>query len=170
MKQLFASMLALLLFTNSLFSEDIKGFWKTIDDKTGKAQSIIAIYPFQDKYYGRIIATYDDKGKIKESLSNPIEKAPGVKGNPYYIGLDIIWDLKKDNDKFTRGKILDPEQGKVYVAEAWKKNGKLNVRGEILFLYRDQEWLPVKESDLPKEMPKVDLNNLTPRIPEVRKS
>lgn len=159
-----------LSIANTCFSEDIKGFWKTISDETKKPQSLVAIYPYQNKYYGRLIATYDDQGKILDSIENPITKAPGVKGHPYYSGLDFIWDLEKEGDKYTNGIILDPQKGYEYSAEVWIENGDLVVRGELFFIGKNQVWPKATESDFPQGFKKPDLSKLVPKIPEVIES
>lgn len=163
------SLFCLFAISSSLMAEEITGLWKTVDEKTGKEQSIVAIYEYKGKYYGRLIATFDENGKIEDSIYSPKERAPGVEGNPYYSGLDIIWDLQKGGSRYTDGEILDPEKGKVYDAEAWIKDGKLIVRGEILFIGRNQEWPPAKDSDFPPDFKKPDFTKFVPSIPKVKK-
>lgn len=150
-------------------AEDITGFWKTIDENSGKAQSIIAIYPYQGKYYGRIVGTYNDNGAIKDSIYQPKERAPGVLGNPYYAGLDIIWNLQNTGAKFTNGQILDPQKGRIYGAEMWLKNGSLVVRGKLFVFGRNQTWFPVAESEFTAQFVKPDLTTFVPVIPRVKK-
>ncbi len=156
-----------LIFNVSLFADEIVGFWKTISDETKKPESIVAIYKYKNKYYGRLIATYDDDGHILDTIENPKTKAPAVKGNPYYSGLDFIWDLEKAGSKYENGVILDPQKGDEYAAEAWIENGNLVVRGEILFLGKNQTWPKAKDSDFPAGFKKPDLRALVPKIPEV---
>jgi uncharacterized protein (DUF2147 family) len=150
-----------------LEAEEIIGFWKTVDEHTSKVQSVVAIYQYQGKYYGRIIATYDQSGKMADSIYAPKERAPGVKGHPYYAGLDIIYDIQKEGDRYKEGKIIDPEQGKEYDAELWLQDGNLIVRGEILVFGRNQTWPPAQESDFPPDFKKPDLTQLVPRIPQL---
>lgn len=168
MKRIFLFCLCLLFSPAlSLFGDDITGFWKTIDDKTGQPQSIVAIYPYQGKYFGRLIVTFDEKGNIEDTIDKATTKAPGVVGNPYYAGLDIIWDLKPEGGgKFTDGEILDPERGRVYGAEVWRKDNNLIVRGKVLFLGRNQTWPPAGEADFPPHFKKPDLQALVPVIPK----
>lgn len=162
--------LFLILFGLRLSAQDdIVGFWKTIDEKSGKAQSIMAVYEYHHKYYGRIIATYDDSGKLSDTIYSPKDRAPGVEGEPYYAGMDIIWHLKKKDDKYLDGEILDPEQGKVYDAELWVEDGQLVVRGKILFFGRNQKWPPVDDSELAGDFKKPDLEKMVPAIPKVKK-
>lgn len=157
------------LFTLNVLAQDVVGFWKTIDDKTGKPQSIVAIYEYQGKYFGRIIATYNDQGKFKDTIYLAKERAPGVEGNPHYAGMDIIWDLEKDKNgsKYKSGSILDPLHGRIYDAEIWVENGKLVVRGKILFLGRNQTWPPVNLSEFPQGFKIPELHTLIPAIPTV---
>ena len=62
------------------------------------------------------------------------------------IGMEIIQDMKANNDEFKDGTILDPENGNVYDCKLWvDKEGQLRVRGYILFLYRTQTWLPATD-------------------------
>ncbi|MGE5195811.1 MAG: DUF2147 domain-containing protein [Anaerolineae bacterium] len=160
------SLFCILTLCTTLIAEDIAGFWKSINDKSGKPESIIAIYKYQDKYYGRIIGTFDDAGKMDDSIYNPKGRAPGVKGNPFYCGMDIIWDLHHKGSKY-KGKILDPQKGNVYNAQLWVKNGNLIVRGEILFFGRNETWPPAVDSDFPRGFKKPDVAKFDPLIPEV---
>ena len=110
---------------------NVTGYWTTIDDETKEAKSVVQIYEYQGKIYGRVV----------ELLKNPGAKAR-IKGSPAIKGLTIIWDLEKDGDTYSGGEILDPQKGKVYGCEIWREGRKLIVRGKIAFLGRNQTWLP----------------------------
>lgn len=110
---------------------NVTGYWTTVDDETQEAKSVVQIYEYQGKIYGRVV----------ELLKNPGAKAK-IKGNPAIKGLTIIWDLEKDGDTYSGGEILDPQKGKVYGCEIWREGKKLIVRGKIAFLGRNQTWLP----------------------------
>lgn len=161
-----------IFFLNTLAADQgVIGFWKTINDKTGKPESIIGIYQYNGKYYGRIIATYNDDGQtINDTMQNPKDKAPGVEGDAYYSGMDIMWDLKDQGDKFTDGKILDPREGKIYNAEMWLQNNNLVVRGEIWVFGENQTWVPARDTDFPPSFQKPDLARFVPQIPKVKES
>ncbi|MFI5343605.1 MAG: DUF2147 domain-containing protein [Chlamydiales bacterium] len=146
----------------------VTGFWQTMDDKTGRPQSIVALYPYRGLYFGRMVVTFDDSGKLSDTINDPKDRAPGVVGNPYYSGMDIIWDMKKEGSKYVGGKIIDPEKGDIYDAEMWLSHGRLIVRGEILFFGENQTWLPAVESDFPPNFKKPDLNQFIPVIPTVK--
>lgn len=124
-------------------AESVTGMWTTIDDSTGKAKSVVQIYEYKGKVYGRV---------VKTMRPNAVAKLPG---NPKTEGLDIIWDLEKDDDSWTDGKVLDPENGKVYGCEIWREGKNLIVRGKIAFLGRNQTWLPnTTEKPLKNPVPK----------------
>ena len=53
-KFLLFNLFSLLMLYQAFASDDIVGFWKTINEKSGQAQSIVAIYEFQGKYFGRM--------------------------------------------------------------------------------------------------------------------
>lgn len=154
-----------------LIGQDIVGIWKQIDDQKNKPQSLVAVYEYDGKYFGRIIATYDPEGKkIEDSIYVPFKRAPSVQGHPFYSGLDFIWNLEKSGTKYVGGKILDPEEGDIYDAEMWIENGNLIVRGEILFIGKNQKWLRAEDSDFPPNFKKPDLTKMVPKIPVVEKN
>lgn len=157
----------LLGLTSHINAEEIIGFWKTVNEKTKQPESIVAIYEYQGKYYGRLIGTYDKFGNVTDTIDRPKGRAPGVEGHPFYAGLDFMWDLKKEGGKYSDGKILDPEEGKIYDAEMWTDQGNLIVRGEILIFGRNQTWPPAKDKDFPPDFRKPDLTTLIPKIPKV---
>lgn len=154
--------------SSSAHSKDIAGYWKTIDEKTQKPQSIIAIYEYQGKYYGRIVATYNDDGKFDDTIYEPKTRAPGIKGEPYYSGMDIIWNVKKVGHKYSDGHIVDPEKGRVYGVALWTQGDNLVVRGELFIFGRNQTWLPVHENEFSSVYKKPDTSQFVPVIPQVK--
>jgi uncharacterized protein (DUF2147 family) len=112
------------------------GQWKTIDDKSGKPKSIVQI-------------TEDNgvlTGKIVELLEGATEKTCGkcegdLKDKPL-VGMKILWDLKKEGDEWTGGKIFNPADGGTYASRAKLINGgkTLDVTGKWMFFSRQQQW------------------------------
>ncbi len=147
-------------------AQDILGFWKSIDENTGMPKCVVAIYEYQDNYYGRIIGTFDKDGEMVETIDAPEDRAPGIVGHPFYCGIDLIWGLRKKESKY-RGRIVDPKKGHIYRAELWIKDGNLVVRGKLLCFGRNQTWLPASESDFPPEFQIPNVTEFVPVIPEV---
>lgn len=135
-------LLLLVLITCSINAQSIEGKWKTIDDKTGAAKSIVEIYKQGNQYYGKVVEILIEKNKTKVC-----EKCKDANKNKPILGLQIINGLKKDVNYYSDGFILDPENGKEYSCKIWidaENTNVLNVRGYIAFLYRTQKWHRVK--------------------------
>lgn len=127
-------LLGMMSLSLSALADGVIGFWKTIDDETNEPKSIVQVYENGGKVYGRVV----------ELLQNPGAKAK-LPGSPAIKGLDIIWDLTKDGDKYKGGEVLDPQKGKVYDAQMWTEGGKLILRGSLFGIGRKQVWLPAKD-------------------------
>jgi len=138
-------LLTILFCSFSAFSQvsSIVGTWKTIDDKTGEAKSIVRIYKGTDgKYYG----------KIEKLFHNPDAKCvnceDGNKDKPI-LGMVIITDMTEKGDKLDNGFILDPANGEKYHVTITYEKGteKLKLRGSIDkfgMLGRNQYWVKEK--------------------------
>lgn len=144
----------------------ITGLWKSTDEKSDKPRCLVAIYKYQDRYYGRMLATYDANGNIKDTIVEQREKAPGVMGHPPYCGLDFIYNVVGNNEKY-RGRIVDPEKGKVYKADFWLSGQDLVVRGKLWIFGRNILWYKASEKDLPKGFKVRDIKNFVPQVPQV---
>ncbi|WOX06801.1 DUF2147 domain-containing protein [Microbulbifer pacificus] len=127
--------LASLLFTQLAFA-DVVGRWKTIDDETGQAKSIVEIYEKGGKYYGRIVDL------LMKPDDTVCDACPGDKKGQKLVGMDIITNMVKTGDVYEGGQILDPVKGKVYDCKIWEEGGNLMVRGYLGFFYRTQTWYP----------------------------
>tara|TARA_R110002051_G_scaffold10001_1_gene37910 strand:+ start:32708 stop:33091 length:384 start_codon:yes stop_codon:yes gene_type:complete len=120
----------------------VLGQWKTIDDETGVAKSIVEVYEKEGKVFGKIIDILNPADKDKICIY-----CKGDEKNQPLIGLNIIKGLQLDGDRYEDGTIFDPEKGKEYNAKIWVENDTPNtlmVRGYIAFLYRTQEWIRVE--------------------------
>jgi uncharacterized protein (DUF2147 family) len=118
------------------------GRWKTIDDLTGKAKSVVLIWEQGGKLFGRIQKLVDPDPKDPNPTCDGC--AGAQKGKPV-VGLQILWDLQKNGDGWSGGTILDPATGKTYKCLLSVEDGgtKLKVRGFIglSLLGRTQYWL-----------------------------
>ena len=115
------------------------GFWKTIDDATGKAKSIVEIWEENGKVYGKIVKL------LSPPTPDPVcAKCEGELKDAKIVGLTILKDLKKDGDEYSGGRVLDPDNGKTYKCTLAVVEGgqKLKLRGYlgISLLERTQYW------------------------------
>ncbi|WP_299779122.1 DUF2147 domain-containing protein [uncultured Formosa sp.] len=136
MKHLFFLLLITLSITAT--GQTIIGQWETYDDKTNEKKALIEISKTNDIYSAKIIDKYIGE---KNSVCTACE---GDKKNQPMIGLVIIEDIKKDDDEYSDGTILDPESGDVYSCYLkLVNNNKLKVRGflGVSLFGRTQYWL-----------------------------
>lgn len=118
------------------------GLWKTIDDNTGNVRSLIRITQVNGEYNGTIEKLF----RTPDQDQNPkCDKCEGALKDKPITGMTILTGLRQDGSEFADGKILDPENGKVYSSKAsLDDNGKkLEVRGFIgVSLFgRSQTWV-----------------------------
>ncbi len=112
------------------------GYWKTIDDETGEAKSIIKIYEVDGLLYGRI-------DKLLQNPDALCDKCEGDDYNKPILGMVVLWGMKPDGDgEWSGGKIFDPKKGKTYRCSIWLKGQNLKVRGYLGPFFRTQDWLP----------------------------
>ena len=121
-----------------LSAQSITGEWKTIDDETGDPKSVVKVYEYDGKVYGKIVRLF----RTPEEDQDPTcKECKGAKKGQKIIGMEIMEGLVKDGDEYDDGTILDPDNGKVYDCKIWLEDGKLQVRGYIGPFYRTQEWV-----------------------------
>jgi uncharacterized protein (DUF2147 family) len=117
------------------------GRWQTVDDVTGKPKSIVSIWEDSGKLYGKIEQILNPDPDNPEHICKHCQG--DLKDKPE-IGLRILWDMNKDGEQWSGGKILDPHNGKIYRCSLSLEDGgkKLKVRGfiGISLLGRTQYW------------------------------
>ena len=115
------------------------GLWTTIDDSTGKPRGMVRIYLQGGKYFGKLEKSFRPGAESRRCTKCTDER----KDNPV-IGLVIVRNMTRDEDEFTGGDILDPDNGSVYRCRFKLEDGgnKLRVRGFIgISLFgRTQVW------------------------------
>ena len=122
--------------------DDITGLWKSIDDETGDPKSVVNIYVEDGKLYGDIVKLFRKPGEDPDPVCDKCDE-DDPRFNQKIIGMTIITDmeLQEDDNEWEDGEILDPKKGKIYDCKLWVEDGKLQVRGYVLFFHRTQEWL-----------------------------
>ncbi len=137
MKQLFTLLFCITVMA-SMQSQSVIGKWKTIDDATGEAKSIVEVFSKSGKIYAKVVDILDPATK-----NNLCKQCSGEDKNKPILGLTIIKGLSKDGSEYNSGEILDPKNGKLYkCALTLESKDKLKVRGYIGFslLGRTQYW------------------------------
>lgn len=143
MKNLWTVILVCLFTMTGIQAQDVFGKWKTIDDNTGEARSIVEIFEREGKVYGKIIAITDPEKRDRVCV-----KCSGDDRNRPILGLEIIKGLEKTDDKYENGYITDPDNGKRYKCYIELEDANtLKVRGFMGFaiIGRTQTWQRIQD-------------------------
>jgi uncharacterized protein (DUF2147 family) len=101
-----------------------------------------------------MIRTYEQNGKLFGKVESAIKK--GAKEDPDakcikctgdnkdkpIKGLVMIYDMEKDGSRWSNGKIIDPDDGKIYKCRITpiEDGKKLEVRGSVAIFSKTQTW------------------------------
>lgn len=130
--------LLFMFFSVSVTSQSILGKWKTIDDETGEAKSIVEIFSKSGKIYAKVVEVLDLVHK-----NSLCQMCAGEDKNKPILGLIIVKGLSREGSEYNSGEILDPKNGKLYKCSlSLQSKDKLKVRGYIGFslIGRTQYW------------------------------
>jgi len=130
-------------FAEGLSKDSPVGYWKTIDDVTGKPKSIIQIWKTSDhKLMGKVIKIYPANRSAKNNKL--CTACRGDQHNKPLVGMVILSGLSTQQHSWNSGHILDPDNGKTYKCSVrvTEKGKRLNVRDYVgLPLFgRSQTW------------------------------
>src|ERR1700738_235242 len=122
------------------------GVWQTIDDHTHQPKALVQITQQDDgTLSGKVIKGLSSNNSPDRRCTECTDERKDQK----ILGMTFVKDMKKDGDSWGGGRILDPENGKVYRCQMHLEDGgqKLVVRGYIGFslLGRSQTW--IRQSD-----------------------
>ena len=122
------------------------GTWKTIDDESGQAKSIVEITNNNGELQAHIVKLLNRNAAdiARDGDVALCKKCDGERKDKPVEGMNIMWDVHANGDAWDGGKILDPKSGKVYKVKLSMLDGgqKLNVRGYVGFSWvgRSQVW------------------------------
>jgi len=129
---------------------DAVGRWRTIDDETGQAKSIVEIERTAEGIYsGRIVELFNP------SRPDPTcEKCSDDRRDQPIIGMEIIRNMRASGAAgYSGGSILKPDEGKVYRSKMKliENGARLEVSGCIMVFCRSQTWERVTVEDAAPE-------------------
>lgn len=114
------------------------GEWVTIDDASGEKKSVVNIYQADNgMYYGQIVTLFEDSDALCTECKDADYNQP-------IVGLTIVRDMQLVEGELRGGKVLDPENGKLYYAKIYLDKGNLILRGSLDkrgLLGRSQTWI-----------------------------
>ena len=121
------------------------GQWRTIDDESGEARSIVEIYEKDGALHGRVVEILRASDEARRNSDGQIicTACEGKRKNQSVEGMTILWGLEKDGEEWTGGHIIDPENGNTYSAKMeLDGENRLQVRGYrgVSLFGRTQTW------------------------------
>ncbi len=142
MKKTLILLLCVCAYTQ-FFTQTVLGKWKSIDDETGEAKSIVEIYEYNGEVFGKVIQLFR---KPEEEQDPVCDKCEDDRKNTKVMGMQIIRNMKLKDGYYQGGTICDPKNGKVYKCEFWlsaNDSNKLELRGYVGWFFRTQTWVRV---------------------------
>jgi uncharacterized protein (DUF2147 family) len=135
-----------LLFCRAGSAQDLtpEGRWRTIDDKTNMAKSIVTITLSNGQLQGVVERVFVPPSKEEQPMCTP---CPGEFSDKPVVGMRIMWGLRRNDSsqEYVDGRVFDPDAGKTYRCKIRVVDGgrKLEVRGFIgvSLLGRTQTWI-----------------------------
>ena len=117
---------------------DPTGVWRTVDDQTGQAKSLVRITNEGGKYVGRIQQLFG---------GNVCDKCEGSYKGKNLSGVTVLWGVSSEGgNKYGGGTIMDPKTDKRYKVALTDNGNTLIVRGYVgvSALGRNQTWQRVQ--------------------------
>lgn len=131
---------AFLFLALSASAQSLVGKWKSIDENSGQPRSVVEITESGGKIYGKIVRLFPQPNEDPDPVCDKCDPSdPRFKKK--VIGMEIITGLSKNDQEYSGGEILDPENGKIYRSKIWLEGKDLKVRGYWGPFYRTQTWL-----------------------------
>ncbi len=140
MKQLTVFALMCILTFTQLFAQSVLGKWKTIDDVTNKPKSIIELYEYNGKLYGKVVKLFQEPNEVQDPIC---DKCTDYRKDKKIIGMNVVTGLSKSGNEWSGGEVTDPTVGKTYKCYITLESpDKLKVRGYIgiSMVGRTQYW------------------------------
>jgi len=130
------TILAALLAAPAFAQNSVIGLWRNVEpDKV----TLIRVYEEGGKVMGKIEKVL--KNNVEDTSTRCTKCKDELKDKPM-VGLQLIWDMQKDGERWSGGKLLDPETGRIVNCRLETDEGgkALKVRGSIAFLSKTQTW------------------------------
>jgi uncharacterized protein (DUF2147 family) len=130
---------AAVLFGNSLYAQENStlGLWKNVEPNR---TIVFRLTEQKGELTGKVEKVL--KGGVEDS-SGKCPKCEGENKDKPVVGMTVVWGMHKESDgRWSGGKILDPDTGKIYACKIATAEGgkKLSVRGSIAFFGKTQMW------------------------------
>jgi len=122
-----------------------EGLWQTRDDRSGEPRALVRVSVQDGELRGRIVMLYRTRG---EDPAPRCDRCRGEREGAPVVGMTILWGHRLEQDGWSQGRILDPENGREYRGRVWSSEpDRLRVRGYWGPFHRTQTWHRVPEAE-----------------------
>jgi uncharacterized protein (DUF2147 family) len=134
---LFTAMIALCAALLPAQGNPAVGLWR---NEEPEKVVMVRTYEQNGKLFGKIESAI--KKGAKEDPDAKCTKCSGENKDKPIKGLVMIYDMEKDGNRWSSGKIIDPDDGKIYKCRITPVEGgkKLEVRGSVAIFSKTQTW------------------------------
>ncbi len=133
--------LSLSVISIASYSQEVTGYWKTIDDNSGETKSIVHVYKNPTgEIQGKVVKLFRKPGEDQDPVCEECPKDDYRHGKKVK-GMVIMSGMKESGDACSGGEIMDPENGNSYRCKIWLDGADvLKVRGYLGPFFRTQVW------------------------------
>jgi uncharacterized protein (DUF2147 family) len=130
------TLLSAMLIAPASAQNSAVGLWKNVE---GEKTTLIRTYEEGGKLAGKVEKVLKNGAEDKDAKC---AKCKDDNKDKPMAGLRLIWDMQKDGEKWTGGKLLDPESGRVVNCKIETAEGgkKLMVKGSVAIISKTQTW------------------------------
>jgi hypothetical protein len=104
------------------------GHWRAID---GESDTPYAIVEFLRTPTGTLSGFLRSvlPGADQPAAAGTCDKCTGARKGAPIVGMEIIWNLRPDGDRFVDGSIVDPESGRIFrcLVRVFDRGGRLDL-------------------------------------------
>jgi uncharacterized protein (DUF2147 family) len=86
-----------------------EGRWSTIDDRTGEVRSIVRLQIEDGELRGHVEKVIPKHGEQEDPICT---RCRGTRRDQRVVGMQILTGYRREGDRWTGGRVLDPENGK----------------------------------------------------------
>jgi sterol desaturase/sphingolipid hydroxylase (fatty acid hydroxylase superfamily) len=122
-----------------------EGRWTTVDERTGEARAVVRVRVEDGLLHGHIERILARPGEDADPVCT---RCRGELRNRRVVGMEILSGFRRDGERWTGGRIVDPDDGKEYSSAVWLEGlDRLRVRGYWGPFHRTQTWRRVGPPD-----------------------
>lgn len=133
----------------TLANDSAIGYWMSVDDDGVTATGYWQLYLQGDKLFGKMIYAIGERVDLKLEMcdTKPYPTYPEQVNLREKTVIDtvLMWNMEyKAPGQWQRGRIIDPQSGKMYYVKVAQKDGKLKMTGSLDkagVLGRSQTWV-----------------------------